>query len=77
MSFKAKEAEKSDDVQMMIVKFKDFQMRKLKAMLYAMKCSMQRMLINDEIYIKTLINSKTEINVISETFVSETQLFMQ
>lgn len=77
MLFKAKEAEKSDDVQMMIVKFKDFQMRKLKAMLYAMKCSMQRMLINDEIYIKTLINSKTEINVISETFVSETQLFMQ
>jgi hypothetical protein len=62
---------------MTAVKFEDSQAEKLKVMLYAMKCSMQRAQINDKIYIKTLINNDVKINVMFETFVSETQLFMQ
>jgi hypothetical protein len=61
---------------MTAVKFEDFQAEKSKAMLYAMRCSMQRVQINDEIYIKTLIDNDVEINVMSETLVSETQLLM-
>jgi hypothetical protein len=58
------------------VKFEDFLTEKLNAMLYAIKCSMQRVLINDEIYVKTLFNNDVEINVISENLVARAQLFM-
>jgi len=63
---------KSNDVQITVVKFKDFQVEKLKVMLYATRCSMQRMQINNQNYIKTLINSKVKINVIFETLALET-----
>ncbi len=33
--------------------------------------------MSDEIYVKTLLNNDAEINVMSETFVARTQLFMQ
>ncbi len=35
------------------------------------------MLMSDEIYIKALLDSDAEINVMFETFVAKTQLFMQ
>ena len=33
--------------------------------------------MSDEIYVKTLLDNDAEINVMSETFVARTQLFMQ
>jgi hypothetical protein len=67
---------KTDDVQVTAVKFEDFLIEKLKAMLYVIKCSMQRVLINDAIYVKTLFNNDVEINVMFENLVIRVQLFM-
>jgi len=33
--------------------------------------------MSDEIYVKTLLDNNAEINVMSETLVARTQLFMQ
>jgi len=68
---------KINDVQVTAVKFKDFSLEKLNTILYAVKCSRTQVLMSDEIYIKTLLDNDVEINVMSETFVARTQLFMQ
>jgi hypothetical protein len=68
--YKEKKMKKIDNMQVTAVKFEDSLIEKLKAMLYAMRCLMQRMLINDEIYVKTLLNNDVEINVMSENLVA-------
>ncbi len=68
---------KIDDVQVTAVKFKDSSFEKLNIILYAMMCLRTWMLMSDEIYIKALLDSDAEINVMFETFVAKTQLFMQ
>lgn len=74
---KKKKTEKTDDVQVIAVKFEDFLLEKLNTILYAMMCSRTWVLMSDEIYIKTLLDNDAEINVMFETFVARTQLFMQ
>jgi len=64
-------------VQVTAVKFEDFSFEKLNVILYAMMCSRTQVLMSDEIYIKTLLDNDAEINIMSETFVARTQLFMQ
>jgi len=49
----------------------------LNAILYAVTCLKTQVLMSDEIYIKTLLDNDAEINVMFETFVARTQLFMQ
>ncbi len=68
---------KTDDVQVTAVKFEDSSLEKLNAILYAVTCSRTWVLMSDEIYIKTLLDSDAEINVMSETLVARAQLFMQ
>ncbi len=67
---------KTDDVQVTAVKFEDSSLKKLNAILYAMTCSRIQVLMNDEIYVKTLLDNDVKINVMSETFVAKAQLFM-
>jgi len=64
-------------VQVTAVKFEDSSLEKLNAILYAMTCSRTWMLMSDEIYVKTLLDSDAEINVMSETLVARAQLSMQ
>jgi len=64
-------------VQVTAVKFEDSSLEKLNAILYAMTCSRTWMLMSDEIYVKTLLDSDAEINVMSETLVVRAQLSMQ
>jgi len=64
-------------VQVTAVKFEDSSLEKLNAILYAMTCSRTWMLMSDEIYVKKLLDSDAEINVMSETLVVRAQLFMQ
>jgi len=64
-------------VQVTAVKFEDSSLEKLNAILYAVTCLRTRVLISDKIYIKTLLDSDAEINVMSETLVAKAQLFMQ
>ncbi len=74
---KKKKTKKTDDVQVTAVKFEDSSLEKSNAILYAMTYSKTRVLMSDEIYIKILHDSDAEINIMSETFVARTQLFMQ
>ncbi len=64
-------------MQVTAVKFEDSSLEKLNAILYAMTCSRTWMLMSDEIYVKTLLDSDAEINVMSETLVVRAQLSMQ
>ncbi len=64
-------------MQVTAVKFEDSSLEKLNAILYAMTCSRTWMLMSDEIYVKTLLDSDAEINVMSETLVARAQLSMQ
>ncbi len=64
-------------MQVTAVKFEDSSLEKLNAILYAMTCSRTWMLMSDEIYVKKLLDSDAEINVMSETLVVRAQLFMQ
>jgi len=61
-------------VQVTAVKFEDFVFEKSNAILYAMTCSRTQVLMSDEIYVKTLLDSDAEINVMFETLVARTQL---
>ncbi len=74
---KKKKMKKTDDVQVTAVKFEDSSLEKSNAILYAVMCSITWVLISDEIYVKTLLDSDAEINVMSETLVTKTQLSMQ
>jgi len=74
---KKKETKKTDDVQVTAVKFEDSSLEKSNAILYAVTCSRTRVLMSDEIYVKTLLDSDAEINVMSETLVARTQLSMR
>ncbi len=72
-----KKMKKTDDVQVTAVKFEDSSLEKSNAILYAVMCSITWVLISDEIYVKTLLDNDAEINVMSETLVTKTQLSMQ
>ncbi len=74
---KKKKMKKIDDVQVTAVKFEDSSLKKLNMILYAMMCSRTQVLMSDEIYVKTLLDNDAEINVMSETFVTRAQLFIQ
>ena len=63
-------------MQVTAVKFEDFVFEKSNAILYAMTCSRTQVLMSDEIYVKTLLDSDAEINVMFETLVARTQLSM-
>ncbi len=67
---------KIDDVQVTAVKFEDSSLKKLNMILYEMRCSRTQVLMSDEIYVKTLLDSDAEINVMSETLVTRAQLSM-
>ena len=64
-------------MQVTAVKFEDSSLEKSNAILYAVTCSRTWVLMSDEIYVKTLLDNNAEINVMSETLVARTQLFMQ
>ena len=64
-------------MQVTAVKFEDSLLKKLNAILYAVTCLKTQVLMSDEIYMKILLDSDAEINVMFETFVARTQLFMQ
>jgi len=74
---KKKKTEKTDDVQVTAVKFEDSSLEKLNIILYAVTCSRTWVLMSDEIYVKTLLDSDAEINVMSETLVARAQLSMR
>ncbi len=74
---KKKKTEKTDDVQVTAVKFEDSSLEKLNMILYAVTCSRTWVLMSDEIYVKTLLDSDAEINVMSETLVARAQLSMR
>ena len=64
-------------MQVTAVKFEDSSLKKLNMILYEMRCSRTQVLMSDEIYVKTLLDSDAEINVMSETLVAKAQLSMQ
>jgi len=68
---------KTDDVRVTVVKFEDSSLKKSNVILYAVTCSRTQVLMSDEIYVKTLLDSDAEINVMSETLVAKAQLSMQ
>lgn len=54
---------KTDDVQVTAVKFEDSSLEKLNAILYAVTCSRTQVLMSNEIYVKILLDIRSEKKV--------------